>query len=144
MPSPTHFVVVCTPIFGHARPTFTFCMNLLNEHPNLYITYVCTGTHSPMFTPPFEREMTLYSLKLEPRSRLNIKLLGEGALRTTMEQIISLFTLLPTYLGPLLGNPEAISSNDAFQRLPSALMIEVYFLLYCSSSLHYKQLMFTL
>ncbi|KAF5379273.1 hypothetical protein D9757_010676 [Collybiopsis confluens] len=122
--NPTHLVVVCSPLFGHARPTFNFCMNLLNEHPSLYISYVCTGTSSSTFTPPFEREMILYNLKPEPRSRLNITLLGQGTLETTVDQIISLFTLLPTFLGPLLGNQDASTATDPFQRLPSALMIE--------------------
>ena len=107
MSSTSHFVVFCTPLFGHVRPTFTFCMNLLNQHPNLHITYISTGTTSPSFSLPFEREMKLYNLQPEPRSRLNLKLLGEGAVGSMMDQMVSLFTSLPTYLAPLLGNPTA-------------------------------------
>ncbi|KAE9382440.1 hypothetical protein BT96DRAFT_1010639, partial [Gymnopus androsaceus JB14] len=59
--SPNHFLVVCSPLFGHVRPIFSFTMNLLAMYPELYITYITTGTSSSAFSPlSVEREMTLY------------------------------------------------------------------------------------
>lgn len=125
MGKPTHFLIICAPFFGHARPTVTFAMNLLNEHPDLYITYLCSGTASKYFTPNFEREMKLYNLKEEPRSRLNIKLLGEGAMEESIDQLISLLTLMPEYLSSLICNPNATTSTNIFERLPNLITIEV-------------------
>ncbi|KAE9409401.1 hypothetical protein BT96DRAFT_872820 [Gymnopus androsaceus JB14] len=121
--SPTHFLVVCTPLFGHVRPIFSFTMNLLVMYPELYITYVTTGTSSPSFSPPsIERETILYGLADEPRSRLNVKLLGEGNLNSLLEQMGSLMTSFPSFLEDLL---KPAVQPSPFKLMPALAVLDV-------------------
>ena len=64
----------------------------------------------------------LYDLADEPRSRLNVKFLGEGSLNTLMEQIGSLMTSFPSFLGDLL-KPEA--HHSPFKLMPTVAVLDV-------------------
>ncbi|KAE9408698.1 hypothetical protein BT96DRAFT_1013318 [Gymnopus androsaceus JB14] len=101
-------------------------MNLLVMYPELYITYVTTGTSSPAFSPSsIEREMTLYGLADEPRSRLNVKFLGEGNLNSLMEQMGSLMTSFPSFLEDLV-KPGAHPSP--FRLMPAVAVLDILLL----------------
>ncbi|KAE9409734.1 hypothetical protein BT96DRAFT_1085460 [Gymnopus androsaceus JB14] len=121
--APTHFLVISSPFFGHVRPIFTFAMNLLVMYPELHITFVTTGTISPAFTPPFDRELTLYGLEDGPRSRLNVKLLGQGELESVMAQIMSIIDLFPEFLRELL-TPDPLSFSP-FKFLPALTVVDI-------------------
>ncbi|KAH7876746.1 uncharacterized protein C8R40DRAFT_115066 [Lentinula edodes] len=118
----THFLIICSPFFGHVRPIFAFTMNLLVMYPELHITYVTTGTSTSGLSPSFEQEMTLYGLQDEPRSRLHLELLGEGKKDSLVEQMVSLFALIPAFLEELFTPG---TQQSTFKQVPSLSIIDI-------------------
>ncbi|KAF8828752.1 hypothetical protein HHX47_DHR3000402 [Lentinula edodes] len=97
-------------------------MNLLVMYPELHITYVTTGTSTSGLSPSFEQEMTLYGLQDEPRSRLHLELLGEGKKDSLVEQMVSLFALIPAFLEELFTPG---TQQSTFKQVPSLSIIDL-------------------
>ncbi|KIY47558.1 UDP-Glycosyltransferase/glycogen phosphorylase [Fistulina hepatica ATCC 64428] len=121
---PAHFVFGTSPLLGHTRPIFSLAVNLLEEHPDLHATIIGTGTTSPVFSPPFEREIALANLNADMRSRLHVVLLGEGECPDNLSQIQSLFTHLPGFLNKLVEGKYAPDPDGEPLQPPTLAVID--------------------